>query len=326
MALVNCKECGTKISDKALACPKCGATQNDNSEKQGLNKSVENVFISEETKTAEIDNLTPQTKEQIGETPTSKKTNSRFKWILLGIMTVFLIGGVILLLRKSPEELFEIAENYKVQGNNVEAVKYYNLAAEKGHLEAIRTLAEMYQLGYGISKNSQEALKWYRLAAEQGDVLSQLRLALLLYDEGTGLEQNGKEIVKWMRKAAEQGNLEAQNLLGKHYQDGAGVEKDYNEAAKWFRKAANQGNADAQCNLGYLYHKGLGVIQDHQEAAKWFRKAANQGNAIAQYNLAIAYYEGLGVESNYFEAIKWMEMAAEQGHTNAILALKMYMW
>ena len=46
MALIYCRECGAKISDKAVECPKCGATQNDNSEKQGLDKSVENVFIS----------------------------------------------------------------------------------------------------------------------------------------------------------------------------------------------------------------------------------------------------------------------------------------
>jgi len=26
MALVNCKECGVEVSDKALNCPKCGAT------------------------------------------------------------------------------------------------------------------------------------------------------------------------------------------------------------------------------------------------------------------------------------------------------------
>ena len=26
MALVNCKECSTEVSDKALDCPKCGAT------------------------------------------------------------------------------------------------------------------------------------------------------------------------------------------------------------------------------------------------------------------------------------------------------------
>lgn len=25
MALVNCKECGAEVSDKALDCPKCGA-------------------------------------------------------------------------------------------------------------------------------------------------------------------------------------------------------------------------------------------------------------------------------------------------------------
>ena len=284
MALVNCKECGTKISDKALACPKCGATQNDNSEKQGLNKSVENVFISSETKTFEIENQTSKTKEQIGETPNSKKPNSRFKWTLLGIMTVILIGGIILLVRKSPEELFEIAENYKIQGNIEDAAEYYQLAAEKGHAKAQFNLATCYISGEGVEQNFYEAAKWYKLAAEQGIAGSQCMIGLMYL--------RGKE-----------------------------VPLNYNEAAKWLRLAAEQGIPEAQIQLGRMYSQGMGVEQNFYEAAKWAKLAAEQGFALAQTMLGMFYENGIGVEKNYNEAIRWLRLAAEQGESSAIMEL-----
>lgn len=324
MALVNCKECGTKISDKALACPKCGATQNDNSEKQGLNKSVENVFISSETKTFEIENQTSKTKEQIGETPTSKKTNSRIKWILLGIMMVILVGGSILLLSKDSDpsqELLEKARRYNNKGNYTEAVKYYKLAAEQGNAEAQGALGYKYHVGEGVTHNYKEAVKWYKLAAEQGYADAQYSLGLMYY-KGHGVEQNYNEAMKWYKLAAEQGLAIAQNDLGTMYGEGEGVEQNYKEAIKWYKLAVKQGNPIAQCNLGIMYRDGKGVEQNYKEMVKWYKLSAEQGLLEAQYNLGVCYWNGEGVERNHDEAVKLFKLSAEQGHEYAIQALQ----
>lgn len=115
-----------------------------------------------------------------------------------------------------------------------------------------------------------------------------------------------------------------EELFQKGYDDYFKV-GNYAEAIKYFRLSAEQGYAKGQHSLGLMYAHGSGVEQNYHEAEKWLKLSAKQGFAFSQDELAIAYYEGLGVEFNYFEAIKWMEMAAEQGHTNAILALKIYM-
>ena len=228
MALIYCRECGAKISDKALECPKCGATQNGNFEKQGLNKSVENVFISSETKTFEIENQTSKPKEQIGETPTSKKTNSRIKWILLGllgIMMVILIGSIILL-------------------RYMTSIEYYKSSAEQGNADAQAILGYRYLIGSEVEQNYKEAIKWFKLSAEQGYARGQCDLGQC-YFKGEGVEKNQEEAVKWFKLSAEQGYARAQYNLGVCYLNGEGVEKNQEEAVKWLKLSANQGEEKA---------------------------------------------------------------------------------
>ena len=68
----------------------------------------------------------------------------------------------------------------------------------------------MYGEGVGVEKNDIEAVKWYRLAAEQGNASAQNNLGVL-YDNGVGVAENDAEAVKWFRRAADQGNARAQS-------------------------------------------------------------------------------------------------------------------
>ena len=58
-----------------------------------------------------------------------------------------------------------------------EAVKWYRMAAERGHATAQLKLSVFYSLGLGLPKDDREAVKWYRRAAEQGDARTQFSLA-----------------------------------------------------------------------------------------------------------------------------------------------------
>lgn len=53
--------------------------------------------------------------------------------------------------------------------NLKEAVRWYTLAAEKGHAAAQNSLGVCYFLGEGVEKNLTQAKKWLTLAAEQGN-------------------------------------------------------------------------------------------------------------------------------------------------------------
>lgn len=93
-------------------------------------------------------------------------------------------------------------------------------------------------------KNDVEVVKLYRKAAERGDASAQDSLGYM-YAEGRGVPKDDAEAVKWFRKAAEQGNANGQANLGEMYQEGRGVPRDDAEAIKWYRKAAAQGDTSA---------------------------------------------------------------------------------
>jgi uncharacterized protein len=200
-----------------------------------------------------------------------------------------------------------------VPKDEVEAVKWFRIAAKQGNAEAQSELGFAYQNGKGVHEDRVEAAKWFRLAAEQGNAKAQTTLGFA-YQMGIGVQKNHVEAVKWFRMASEQGVAPAQYVLGVIFQDGIGVPKDEVEAVKWFRMAAEQGDAGAQHNVGVAYANGDGVQQDFTEAAKWYRLAAAQGDADAQARLAFAYQIGRGVPKDDVEAHKWFNRSADQGN------------
>ena len=71
MALVYCRECGAKISDKASVCPKCGVEQDVQTAQSFSNDDVE----------------VAQKKSNISNT---NKSNNTIMWTILGIVVVFI--------------------------------------------------------------------------------------------------------------------------------------------------------------------------------------------------------------------------------------------
>ena len=106
---------------------------------------------------------------------------------------------------KSPEEQFRLGVMYDmgegVPEDNAEAVKWYRLAAEQGHVEAQHDLGVMYKRGEGVPQDYTEAAKWYRLAAEQGHVTAQANLGLMCY-EGKGVPSDLILSYAWVNLAA----------------------------------------------------------------------------------------------------------------------------
>ncbi|KAG0222385.1 hypothetical protein BGW42_006664, partial [Actinomortierella wolfii] len=174
-------------------------------------------------------------------------------------------------------------------------------AAIHGVAKAQVRLGGIYEEGHGVRQNNVEAVRWYRMAADQGQDDAQVKIGTW-YSLGCGVDQSDVKAAIWFTKAAEQWNADAQYNLALMYQEGQGVEQSDVEAVKWYIKAAEQGNANAQYNLGWMYKEGRGVEQSDDEAVKWFTKAAEQGKASAQYSLGWMYREEQGVEQSDVEA------------------------
>ena len=139
----------------------------------------------------------------------------------------------------------------------------------------LNNLGLRYGAGLGVPQDDAEAVRWWRLAADQGHVDAQNSLGFM-YREGRGVPQDAAEAVRWYRLAADQGHAGAQYTLGVSYAQGRGVPQDYEEAVRWYRLAAAQGDATAQFNLGVRYAEGRGVVQDYVQAHKWTNLAASR--------------------------------------------------
>lgn len=71
------------------------------------------------------------------------------------------------------------AEGQGVAQDDAEAVRLYSLAAEQGNAEAEYYLGDMYCQGKGVTKkNKDEAVKWWRIAAGKGHVDARKNLNL----------------------------------------------------------------------------------------------------------------------------------------------------
>ena len=116
--------------------------------------------------------------------------------------------------------------------------------AERGDANAQRNLGQMYRNGEGVPKDDIEAVRWYKLAADQGDVNAQYNLGVM-YGNGVGVPKDVAEAGRWYKLAAEQGNAGAQFILGLMYDSGEGVPQDEVLAYMWHNLSAALGMTDA---------------------------------------------------------------------------------
>jgi TPR repeat protein len=153
------------------------------------------------------------------------------------------IGNVV----PSIESDFLEGQSAYLSGDYKTALKWYTLAAERGHVYALYNLGVMYENGESVLKNDKTAVKWYTKAAEQGGVIAQRKLGWM-YNNGTGVLENDKTAVKWYTKAAKQGDGYAQWILGGMYLNGEGVLTDTKRAYMWYNIGAYNGSHQAAKN------------------------------------------------------------------------------
>ncbi|WP_431269036.1 caspase family protein [Dankookia sp. P2] len=189
---------------------------------------------------------------------------------------------------RSPAENTLLGWQRVREGNDIEAVRLYRLAAEKGDAVAQAHLGIMHEQGRGgLPKDEREAVRLYRLAAGQGNAVGQINLGIM-YEQGRGgLRKDEREAARLYRLAAGQGHAIAQTNLGNMYEQGrGGLRKDEREAVRLYRLAAGQGDEIAQAQLGLMHEQGRGgLVRSRAEAVRLYRLAAEQGNADARQRL-----------------------------------------
>ena len=105
--------------------------------------------------------------------------------------------------------------------NEVHARKYCE--------ETIRKALKLYDEGQFI-----EAIPYFQAAAENENADAMLHLGCMYY-RGDGVPEDKSKAVMWYEKAAESGNATAMNNLGYLYFIGEGVSKDHTKALKQYQ-------------------------------------------------------------------------------------------
>ena len=161
-------------------------------------------------------------------------------------------------------------------GKGVEKSKDEVLRLLDGYVDREKELyliGRIFYEGVEVEKSYEEAVNWWNLAVEKGCIDAEYMLGFC-FEKGQGVELSYVEALKWYLKVAENKYAtDAHNKVGFFYENGLGVEQSYEEAIKWYRKAINVGNKNAMFNLATCYRYGRGVERSYSNAVKWYKES-----------------------------------------------------
>lgn len=160
--------------------------------------------------------------------------------------------------------------------SDAEALKYFALAAEQGHAEAVYMLGYCYYNGRGGDRDVGKAREAWSRPEVRDHPQAQSALADLVRAEEE--RQHAEEQVAKAREAADGGDAAAQLQMARYLETGSdAVACDPARGLEYLRLAADQGLAAAQLCLAQSYDDArFGLAEDDAAALGWYRKAADQ--------------------------------------------------
>ena len=102
-----------------------------------------------------------------------------------------------------------------------------------------------------MPRDDVDAVRWYRLAADQGSAEAYVRLGFM-HADGEGVAADPGEAVRCWRRAADLGSADAQFMLGAKYLEGEGVPENPVFAHMWLTVARANGHDRAAEGLGLV--------------------------------------------------------------------------
>lgn len=114
---------------------------------------------------------------------------------------------------KNLDAQLDLCDFYGEKTEYAEALKWCQIAADRGDAEAQAKMGDMYKMGQGVATDPVESFNWYLFAAENGSERAQQSVASA-YSNGDGVAQNNAEAWFWLSVTAMSGDA-----TGKAYRD-----------------------------------------------------------------------------------------------------------
>lgn len=234
-----------------------------------------------------------------------------------------------------------------------ESLSWYRQAADRGHLQAIRTFADMALNGIGMAPSPELGIQYLKKLAEKKDIDALEQLGGL-YETGIGkVKADVKEAIRYYTPAAELGSPKAQTRLAQlyyalgqrekalHYADAAARKKhpeailllnqiksssgkkneDRNEALQYLKNLADSGDRNATRQLGTL----LFANGDFAGAEQYLSKLENENDPEILFLLGEALCRRTDGKHDFGRAFRLFSRASEAGHLKSLIALgRMY--
>lgn len=183
---------------------------------------------------------------------------------------------------------------YEYLGNKEKAFNFLTIAAEKGHINAMIDLGEMWLSGFSDkSSNPEEAAKWFLKAAENGTAKEKYIYGFLLKKGFLG-QKDRVQGNYWIQEAANEEYVPALNHVGGCLMGWDDETEIINKkkAYHWFLKAAQKGDTVSKFNVSKILGYGLdGINIDLKQSKKWVEEAADEGYLQAKHFLAERFIE-----------------------------------
>ena len=191
--------------------------------------------------------------------------------------------------------------------SRTEGIGYLSRAADRGHVESMLVLSDLYSRGDGVAQNDSRAREYLTRAAENFNVEANKRLG------DSYLKSDAQKALTHYETAASAGHIEAAYIAGVMYAENFDIRPNAQRSAQWLKKAALGGHAAAQADYGLLVYQGNGTKRSEIEAAQWFEKSARGGDSEGQFLYAFTLAKGEGLDQDFEEAYFWLLQSADNG-------------
>jgi TPR repeat protein len=202
------------------------------------------------------------------------------------------------------------------------SLKFYRLAAERGHSGAIARLGRAYEQGeLGVARSRELALSLYRTASERGDPGAMYRYGKALQYE-RGVRRNAAEAVRLFRLAAERRYAPARARLGMMAVagDAPGVQCDPTLGKVMINAAIAQGYGKAHRYLGRIADQGIRCPANKALAFAHYRHAAEAGHGGSSRRIAQMLIHAVGCQpSPSAAAIILRDLIQKRGSVQAMV-------
>lgn len=178
-----------------------------------------------------------------------------------------------------PHYVALLARATAASGDLGRAIALYEIAAERGDLRAMVSLAQLKENGNGMAQDIPGAMELYEQAAEGGSEDAMINLAITLF-QGELLPKDDDRAIALLERASAEGSAKATFNLGVLALDG--VIGEPSDALDYFRRAARNGEYQGYRAAAIMLDKGGDFVARNpaQAANMLLRGAAEDSGQI----------------------------------------------